>query len=327
MSFRRGFTIIELLVVIAIIGVLIALLLPALSSSREAARRLQCANNLKQIGLAALSYEDAHGHLPGGSTVEELSINGPYLSTWTVDLLPHAEQGAVYDLWNPEKDFSHRTNQQLRETFLPLYLCPSDIEIDELVRPQSGPGSPSEDILWAPGSYRAMSGHSQGKQGDHYWDNPNALRNWHLPDMPAKFRGPMHNVAVDPGEHRQFYPVKMSEITDGATNTLLVGEYHTELFNSRRTMWAYAYTSYNQSSAFLESRTLIPNYLLCFHGGVGIPNAGIHTCKRGWGSLHEGNRMQFVYCDGSVHTISPDIEMAIFVAGGTIQGEEVLKLP
>src|SRR5271156_6699917 len=101
-SRRTGFTLIELLVVIAIIGLLIALLLPAVQAAREAARRMQCVNNLKQLGLAALNYESANGVLPPGS------LAAPYesqpglawgLSTF-VRVLPFADNGAVYDAAN-----------------------------------------------------------------------------------------------------------------------------------------------------------------------------------------------------------------------------------
>jgi prepilin-type N-terminal cleavage/methylation domain-containing protein len=318
-----GFTLVELLVVIAIIGLLVALLLPAVQSSRESARRIQCANNLKQIGLGILQYQEANNYLPAGSTTDGLAIGGPYRSTWTVDILPYLEQQAVYDLWDPKARFTSRFNQSLRETFIETYLCPSDVELDQLGSPESGPGSVGSARAWAPGSYRAMSGHSLGQKGDHYWDNPSFAANYHESNMVDQNRGPMHTMALNPGKHRKFFPVKIGQITDGTSKTLLVGEYHTSEYPRRRTLWAYAYTSYNQSSAFFESRTLLPSYIRC----VAVGGGGVHTCKRGWGSLHSGNLLQFVYCDGSVHTLSQGIDMEIFVAGGTIQNNEVLNLP
>ncbi|MAT73086.1 MAG: hypothetical protein CMJ58_26680 [Planctomycetaceae bacterium] len=330
---RSAFTLVELLVVIAIIGVLVALLLPAVQAAREAARRTQCSNNLKQIALAVLNYEQQQGHFPAGSTSRTTDIGGPYVSTWTVDILPHIERPDVYALWDKSVGFSHANNQQLRETIIPAYQCPSDIDLQVLETPESGPGSvtmstggggrrggSSTLMLWAPGSYRAMSGHSLGQDGDHYWDNPRCALNQHENSMPSEWRGPMHTVAQDPGNNRRFTPVESGQITDGASQTLLVGEATTELFTRRRTFWAYAYTSYNQSSAFFESRTLIPNYIECQNAGGG----GVHTCKRGWGSLHAGNALLFARCDGSVRPIDQYIDMAVFVAGGTIQGGEVV---
>jgi prepilin-type N-terminal cleavage/methylation domain-containing protein len=309
---RNGFTLVELLVVIAIIGVLVALLLPAIQAAREAARRSQCSNNLKQIGLAVLNYESAVGRLPAGSTTNVADRWGPYFSTWTVDILPHLEQQAVYDLWDKAQDFAHLNNRSLRETFLASYLCPSDQNLAELVVPDTGPG---ETVPWAPGSYRAMGGYSLGQHEDHYWDNPLYLN--HPNDMPEWRRGPMYSVARNPTGSWRLKPVKLREITDGTSQTLLVGEYHTQTFPSRRTLWAYAYTSYNQSGAFPESRILIPDYDRC--GDIG--GGGGNTCKRAWGSLHAGGQIQFVYCDGSVRSIDQDIDMIIFCREATIQDE------
>jgi prepilin-type N-terminal cleavage/methylation domain-containing protein len=309
---HNGFTLVELLVVIAIIGVLVALLLPAIQAAREAARRSQCSNNLKQIGLAVLNYESAVGRLPAGSTTNDQDRTGDYLSTWTVDILPYLEQQALYDLWDKTKDFAHLSNRSLRETFLASYLCPSDQDLSELVIPQT-----SSDALvpWAPGSYRAMSGFSLGQHEDHYWDNPQYIL--HPNEMLEWRRGPMYTIARNPPGSWRLKPVKLKEITDGSSQTLLVGEYHTQTFPSRRTMWAHAYTSYNQSSAFPESRTLIPDYVRCSDIGGG----GDNTCKRAWGSLHAGGQIQFVYCDGSVRSIDQDIDMIIFCREATIQDE------
>ena len=318
----RGFTLVELLVVIAIIGILVALLLPAIQAAREAARRNQCLNNLRQIGLAVLNFEQSNGSLPAGSTTKFARIGGPYYSTWSVDILPQLEQQSIYDLWDPDSGFSHPNNQALRETFLQVYQCPSDMELDTLATPESGPGS-RRHMLWAPGSYRAMSGHSLGINGDHYWDNPNGALQQHIDDMPYAWQGAMHTTARDPQGNRTFSPVKLSQITDGTSNTFLVGEYHTKTHQSRRSFWAYAYTSYNQSSAFFESRTLLADYDKCQQIGGG----GAHTCKRAWGSFHAGGVIQFVFCDGSAHPIQPNVDMNLFVATATIQNEELETLP
>lgn len=313
---------------IAIIGILVSLLLPAVQSSRASARRLYCMNNLKQIGLAIRQYEEMHEHLPAGSTADDTQIGGPYWTTWTVDILPFIEQKAVYDLWNDNSPLNHSDNKELRETFVQNFLCPCDIDTDKLSIPDSGPGYLREN-LYAPGSYRAMSGHSLGLSGPEYWDNPNGMSMAYELKMPDKTRGPLHCILRNPGNNRRLLPVKLAQITDGLSRTLLVGEYHTgpfqgrDLFAGRRTYWAYAYTSYNQSSAFFESRTLIPSYLECYFAGGG----GLDTCKRGWGSFHQRNTIHFVYCDGSVHGISQDIDMEIFVAGGTISNGEFSKLP
>lgn len=315
-----GFTLVELLVVIAIIGILVALLLPAVQAAREAARRTSCSNNLRNIGLAVLNFEDTNKHLPAGSTSSDTAIGGPYWSTWAVDILPYMEEQAVYDLWVPTERFTAPENQLLRESFVEVQLCPSDVDLGVLKMPESGPGSGQ---MWAPGSYRAMSGHSLGMNGDHYWDNPLAAN--HPNDMPAEWQGPMHVIMREGGRSGFTEPVKLGQISDGTSNTFLVGEYHTligsESSERRRSFWAYAYTSYNQSSAFFESRTLLGDYDLCTEIGGG----GAHTCKRAFGSLHAGGIVQFVKCDGSVHPVSNSIDMTLFVAAGTIQNGEAIN--
>ncbi len=322
-DYRRrglGFTLVELLVVIAIIGILVALLLPAVQQAREAARRIQCSNNLKQLGLAVLSYESSSQSFPAGSTSAGASIQGPYFSTWTLDILPHMEEQALYDLWDKTAaigDWRSVRNTQLRETIVTGFLCPSDINTSVIMRPDSGPG---DFLRWAPGSYRAMSGHSLGQEGDHYWDNPKAVLNQHEPFMNDDWQGAMHVTVRDPGVNRQFRTVKLRQVKDGTSKTFLVGEYQTLTSQRRRTFWAYAYTSYNQSSAFFESRTLIADFDKCEEIGGG----GAHTCKRGWGSMHGG--VQFVLCDGSVHSVSTDIDMDVFVSTATIKNSEVRSI-
>ena len=131
-----GFTLVELLVVIAIIGVLVALLLPAIQAAREAARRSSCSNNLKQIGLALLNYESAIGNFPVGAALEEGAM-------WSAFILPYMEQQNIRDLVTI--DFDHNVNYASRsdvyppispgdvnllacETVVPVYRCPSTIQ-------------------------------------------------------------------------------------------------------------------------------------------------------------------------------------------------------
>jgi prepilin-type N-terminal cleavage/methylation domain-containing protein len=324
----RGFTLVELLVVIAIIGVLVALLLPAIQAAREAARRSQCQNNLKQIGLAVLNYDSAQGRFPPGSTSETSNRDGPYTSTWTVDIFPYAEQPALYALWVPKVggvrvDFSHASNKRLRETFVPLYQCPTDVEFTTLENPHdTGPTAAMVAAFWAPGSYRGVSGSSPNNSGDLYWDNPLANVTASITALPDWTRGPLHAIirTAAAGE-RKLKPVSTKNIPDGTSNTLLVGEYQTTRSpaptaastNTRRTLWCLAYTSYNQSSGTLSPFLFHTDYLACTDG---------NHCKRAWGSLHTGSIVQFAKCDGSVTSISMNMAPALFMTLTTTAGEE-----
>jgi prepilin-type N-terminal cleavage/methylation domain-containing protein/prepilin-type processing-associated H-X9-DG protein len=329
----RAFTLVELLVVIAIIGVLVALLLPAVQAAREAARRAQCSSNIRQIALAVLNFESTRKVLPAGSTTDTININGPYRSTWSIDILPYMEQQQLFALWDQDQALDHVNNRELRETTVPTYLCPSDQGIDELIIPASGYHSADSTtgtgnpMPYAPGSYRAMSGSASntGTNGALFWDNPkHSELALYILAMPSEKRGPMHSIALSTtGTQRKLTPVKLKEISDGLSNTIMVGEYHTATDPGRRTFWAYAYTSYNQSSAHPESRTLIADYEKCIKLANTSPD---FRCPRAFGTLHTGGIIQFAFCDGSVRPVSPDVDPQLFLAASSIANGEVNSL-
>jgi prepilin-type N-terminal cleavage/methylation domain-containing protein/prepilin-type processing-associated H-X9-DG protein len=128
---RRGFTLIELLVVIAIIGVLVALLLPAVQSARESARRMQCVNNLKQLGLATMNYEGVNGSLPP-SIVVSANGSGFWTNGWSVNgrLLPFMEQYAAFNATNFTLSYGDPSNTTIGALSLSALLCPSEVQID-----------------------------------------------------------------------------------------------------------------------------------------------------------------------------------------------------
>jgi prepilin-type N-terminal cleavage/methylation domain-containing protein/prepilin-type processing-associated H-X9-DG protein len=330
---RRGFTLIELLVVIAIIAILIGLLLPAVQKVRDAAARLQCQNNLKQIGLAVHNYHDANGKLPPGNQyvagTGAFAGSYNYYDTWAVSILPYVEQDNLFKLFDPTlpnavPDATSPRMATARQTFVKVYWCPSETLPATASQPESGPGgSLSARPNYMPGSYRAVSGATYGFQnlttgsGDAYWDDQGQtsfLMGWN-----SGFRGPMHAVSTAGGTSQE----TLVTISDGTSNTLMVGEYVTKSHQSRRTFWGYAYTSYNQSSITIgQSRTLLPDFDQCVRiGGLG----GSNVCKRGWGSLHGGGRINFVMCDGSVRSISTSVDVnRVLPAMATIAGGETV---
>jgi prepilin-type N-terminal cleavage/methylation domain-containing protein/prepilin-type processing-associated H-X9-DG protein len=324
-----GFTLIELLVVIAIIAILIGLLLPAVQKVRDAAARAQCANNLKQLGIAIHAYHDVNGKFPAGNLY--INPNGApynYYDTWTVSILPYIEQMPLNNLYNFNQANAAPAGvapgtDTVRQTQIKTYLCPAEVLPLDASQPESGPGgSLSARPNYFPGSYRAVSGATYGFQnlstgsGDAYWDDQSQtsfLMGWN-----AGFRGVMHATSQAGGTRQETF----ASITDGTSNTLLVGEYVTKTHQARRTFWAYSYTSYNQSSITIgQTRVLLPDFDKCVAiGGLG----GSNVCKRGWGSLHGAGRINFVMADGSVRSISPSIDVnTVLPALGTIAGGEI----
>jgi prepilin-type N-terminal cleavage/methylation domain-containing protein/prepilin-type processing-associated H-X9-DG protein len=126
---RNAFTLVELLVVIAIIGVLVALLLPAIQAAREAARRMQCANHLRQLGLACHNFVDVRKVIPPSRTASggfpPLAIPPNAYNSWAPWLLPYLEQGNLANIYNPQLHFGHANNRQAIQTQIQVFYCPS----------------------------------------------------------------------------------------------------------------------------------------------------------------------------------------------------------
>ena len=144
---KRGFTLVELLVVIAIIGVLVALLLPAVQAAREAARRMSCGNNLKQLGLALHNYHDTFNTFPPGGITPGNCCGTPSAATWTIFILPFIEETALqnqynFNVWNRDP-----VNAQVRESFIKAYLCPSDLNKRRTERPESGSVAAAMEVV------------------------------------------------------------------------------------------------------------------------------------------------------------------------------------
>lgn len=313
---RRAFTLVELLVVIAIIGILVALLLPAVQSAREAARRIKCSNQLKQIGLAVLQYESSIRSLPPGGVTEQPCCSNQNFSSWAVSILPFIEQTALHDQYDHRLPNEHADNQVLRESFVADYVCPSEEPLTTPSRRATGLG---RNLLWMHGSYVAVTGRNDPALGG-WWGNysPGARQ-------PPEFRGAMHTVGSSgPNDSGPILnTVQLREIIDGTSHTLLVGERSIEGPHPRQTAWAYSYGQYNKSSVVPQTRILLRDYDRCVR--VGGPG-GSNPCKRGFSSFHTSG-VQFVLCDASVRMFSLNGDMFVFAAAATIAGEESAQLP
>jgi prepilin-type N-terminal cleavage/methylation domain-containing protein len=314
---KRGFTLVELLVVIAIIGILVALLLPAVQQAREAARRTQCLNNLRQAGLAILNYESARSTLPAGSYIDAPCCNNlKTYSGWTVEILPYMENKQLQALYDPNISVGSDEARAFRETFVGAYVCPSDRQV-ELLQPQSGPEAGwgnDRSRVWMMSSYRGNAGRSNG------------ATTWYLAEdltqSPKNWRGPLHFVPVKGTESRfrlNLREESLRKIVDGTSKTMLLGE-QTNTVQARRTFWAHTFGNYILSQATNQSRIFLPDYNECRReGGVG----GARPCMAGWYSQHNSG-MNIINCDGSGTFITFDGDLEIFNARASIAGKEVL---
>jgi prepilin-type processing-associated H-X9-DG protein len=309
--------------VIAIIGVLIALLLPAVQKVRDAANRMSCQNNLKQIGLALMNYENAFNAFPLGHECHSYdgtgnhngTIGSPYyFSNWALELLPYVEQDNLYKQYDNTVTNAHPRNQLVRETFVPVYSCPSDINRKQLIVPETRPGrDPGPTPPYMTGSYRGVAG-IDTDEFDQWGGYPSEVAvNLQLyPDT----RGLLHSV----DDWNGLIHERIVNITDGTSNTLAVGERTTRTHNTRTSFWADSFNLYSLSGVYANSASLLNDYDACVNILAPMDPA---PCKYGWGSFHAAG-INFVFCDGHVATINPNINTSILAALATISGGEVI---
>ncbi len=316
---RPGFTLVELLVVISIVGLLMSLLFPAVQSAREAGRRCTCASNLRQIALGVNQYHTAQKHFPPANYTyseatcqqDRAAASGKEIKTgpnWSILILPYLEQNQLYENYDLDRPNESEENAFVRKSAVPIFTCPSDLEVDELTIPASGPaGKFALARYYRPGSYRAVAGRSDGVN---FLDSADFLK------YPKSWYGPMHTVGI-----RDLKPESMRRVIDGASNTLLLGESTTRTAQEYRTFWAYSYAYFSVSSIVPEQRTLWGDYDRCKAvGGSGHSS----PCKRGWGSMHPGG-LHFALCDGSVRFFNQSVDMELLAQMATIAGKEIIE--
>jgi prepilin-type N-terminal cleavage/methylation domain-containing protein/prepilin-type processing-associated H-X9-DG protein len=355
-----GFTLIELLVVIAIIAVLIGLLLPAVQAAREAARRAQCVNNLKQMALACHNYESANGAFPMGDlgwrfpACETADGGNPFganalLHSTFVFILPYIEgnpQYNSYNLWRVHASVSNTTSEM---TQVAAYVCPSDTAWQQ---------EPAIDVPYIHGSYATSRGRNENI--DVNWAKPNSLLGG-PPDYTAQYPQTCNS---DPGDgmFATQYSVKIGDITDGTSNTFLFGEASryigqpTSVQQIVNIGWAFIddfspgdganglpIVAHPTSGAFVVPKLNAPpdktgNVMnACF--GTTIPSTGapvtyppdwllVPACQNlgqyGFHSLHPGGA-NFAFADGSVKFIKDSVSILTYWALGTRAMGEVIS--
>ncbi len=347
---KRGFTLVELLVVIAIIGILVGLLLPAVQAAREAARRMQCSNNLKQIGLALHNYESATKSLPpgsafyGGPNAASYQEAPPYQrfvghryqrASMNARILPFIEQGNIYNTMEglkfPTNDarVPDASNPQGGELYRGLRLshliCPSDSNAGR----GANVGGRASRIQ--PSNYQACEGPV------HVNNSPSCSCPLLTEFNKLEVKGSNHNRPPGVFTRRGGVPptgatgnagfiCTFGSIPDGLSNTIMVGEVIADWSNHARNGWSHANRHGIITQIPINWRTEYPNLAAALAAGkTGCEARCNWNTEVGFKSRHVGGA-QFVLGDGSVHFISESIDMLMYQRLGNRQDGEPVNV-
>lgn len=326
---KKGFTLVELLVVISIIGILMGLLLPAVNSARESARRLQCTNNSKQLALAAIAYEQQQHCFPPAvvfnSTGSYSSPNSSNLrENWVVNCLPQMDQQALFDEIqicikptgkngkgrnlgdnSTTTDVNNKTLNDLRNTVIPFFLCPTDTNSRTKF---TGTGQGAR-ICYGANMGRAKSSSLYNGTKAEYWEK-------------AKYKGVM-----GPGK-----AISVAEIIDGASNTALVCELRAGCMTTdSRGVWALGGAGASAIAFVLESsgdnqqgpnsqeiedEVMNGSTVSTTAKEVKMPSTGSNSESATARSMHAGG-VHVAFADGSTHWISDNIAVGNGKSGDT----------
>ena len=330
MHSRRGFTLVELLVVIAIIAILVALLLPAVQAAREAARRMSCSNNMKQVGLGLLNHHDSQGIFPSGTAGPiETRNRGTIWAGWSglFQILPYLEEGVVEDAVDYNDDFMgyyspSKNRIVLGKPVLP-YICPSDDTHGRVLQIHhrygfNSPRARSNVVLsFGPGD--------PGNPGQGFYWNC-AMRSPQNRDIPEE-------EAENNGPFRFQHGRKIREFQDGTSNTVIASEVIAGKLDdtstgpvNQRGLWGWPFWGHTYQHVNTPNSSVPDCMGGCGETAVelnctsGCSECNGHLAAR---SAHPGG-VNALHCDGSVAFYDDGIDFLIWQALATVAGEEII---
>lgn len=328
-AFNRAFTLVELLVVIAIIGILVALLLPAVQAARAAARRTQCQNNMKQVGLALMNYHSANGAFPPSSQwptnangepqgVASKTFTG-HLANWVILTLPYMEEQTTYDAFDLEYPIPDPINEIARGTQIPGLLCPEDQYNSQNFEGNTAAQTNHYGPNWARGNYGANA--ALGVMQTEGYDGAAAAGSKSSGWKNDGIRGVMGaNVGLS-----------IAKITDGTSKTILAGEIRAgvvqhdvrgvwALGGGPSALWRHGYygdaAGPNSPGDEADDTIGCSDVIRSFGGKVPLAEEKMGCIERTGNtqqtarSMHNGG-VFVTFCDGSVHFVSDDVEIRI----------------
>jgi len=313
-----GFTLVELLVVIAIIGVLVALLLPAVQSAREASRRSQCANHLKQLGLGAQNFHDVRNFLPPSriSQPPPAIADGVDYLTWAVVVLPFIEQQNFYAQWDETKSYQQHTQAVTRQA-VKVYFCPSRRRPTDYFSTENANGGPSGGLS----DYAACSG-----TGINDGVSDKGVINAYGANGAMICARWFHDTSSTPRLIKWEGIMRLAMIEDGTSNTILIGEKHVRRYEPDGQQ-PFKMGKRDDRSVYNGQNK--PNYRRLMGievdnvNSVPTPNGQLNKISqynqtdfvqgddnKSFGSRHPGI-CQFVFCDGSVRAVRATTDIIV----------------
>lgn len=312
----QGFTLVELLVVIAIIGILIALLLPAVQAAREAARRSDCQNKMKQLGLALHNYHDINRHFPAGAeeqVYKRPNTNNSYVSgtSWIVFILPQMEQSAAQELYDFTQSYTATVNRRVGNIEVPGLKCPSGAQ------ERSGNSSETADGL------RNHTTHYYGVMGPSTRANPSS-NNLGGAVFTYVVGNPTTNGAYatngilgqyrdSPGSVTTGHYVNFAEVRDGTTNTLMVAERSMFLPPGQANDYR-SWTRGNSGGSGATKNVTYPINSTFYNGSNNFNDIS-------FGSSHPGG-CQFTLGDASVRFFNENMSLSVYKALASVRSGE-----